>query len=184
MKKIGKRITLEEHKDAITIVIDQTIPRGQQLALEMWIGAWVGLGGLISYGAYTYDGNDRTAFLVCLAFWGFFLVRILKVAFWRRIGKEIIRITPTHLMIKNAFKTRGKDKFYDLPKVGKFDAPEQNIKSFMQQLDNSFWIIGGDTVHFTYDGREHVLGKQLPGPDAKQLSNFLNKSVERFSKKA
>lgn len=184
MKTIGKRITIEEHIDAITIVIDQTIPKGQQLALEMWIGAWVGLGGLIGYGAITFDGNDRTAFLVCLAFWSFFLVRILKVAFWRRIGKEIIRVTPSHLMIKNAFKKRGKDRFYSLPQVGKFDAPDQNIKSFMGQLDNSFWIIGGDTVHFSYNGRPHVLGKQLPPPDAKQLSNFLNKSVERFSKKA
>ena len=115
MKTIGKRITIEEHIDAITIVIDQTIPKGQQLALEMWIGAWVGLGGLIGYGAITFDGNDRTAFLVCLAFWSFFLVRILKVAFWRRIGKEIIRVTPSHLMIKNAFKKRGKDRFYSLP---------------------------------------------------------------------
>ena len=35
MKKIGQRITIEEHRDAITIVIDQTIPKGQQLALEM-----------------------------------------------------------------------------------------------------------------------------------------------------
>lgn len=184
MKKIGKRITIEEHSDAITIVIDQKIPKGQQLALEMWIGAWVGLGGLISYGAITFSGNDRTAFLVSLAFWGFFFVRIFKVAVWRRIGNEIIRITPTHLMIKNAFKKRGKDKFYKIKEVGKFEAEEENLRSFMQQLDQSFWIIGGDKIQFKYGGRDQVLGKQLSEPDSKQLANYLNKSVERFSKKA
>ena len=87
------------------------------------------------------------------------------------------------MLLKNAFKKRGKDRFYRLSDLDDFQAVERNIKSFLGSLDNSFWIIGGDTIHFKYKGKTHVLGKQLPEGDSKQLANLLNKSVQRFSKK-
>ena len=38
LKTIGKRISITEHGDATTIVIAQTIPPSQQIALEAWFG--------------------------------------------------------------------------------------------------------------------------------------------------
>jgi hypothetical protein len=179
-KTIGKRISIEEHSDAITIVIDQSIPFSQQLSLELWLGAWTGLGGLFGYGAWTYPGDERTFFLIGLIFWGFFMVRITKVALWRRMGREIIKISAGRLLIKNAFKTKGKDRYFALKKVGEFTAYDIPIKSFMQQLDQSFWIIGGDKIHFNFNGKSYVLGKQLKHSDALQLANVLNKSVSKY----
>ncbi|MAO46913.1 MAG: hypothetical protein CL823_07160 [Crocinitomicaceae bacterium] len=181
-KSIGKRITISEHADAITIVISQKISFAQQIALEMWFGAWIGLGGLIGYGVYNFV-DERYVYLICMTFWGFFFVRIGKVIAWRRIGNEVIRINKNEMLLKNAFKKRGKDRFYRLSELGNFQAVKKNIKSFMGSLDNSFWIIGGDTIHFKYKGKTHVLGKQLPESDSKQLATYLNKSVQRFSKK-
>ena len=180
IKTIGNRISIEEHKDAITIVITQTIPFSQQLSLELWIGAWTGLGCLFGYGAWTYPGDERTFFLIGLIFWGFFMVRITKVALWRRMGREIIKLSHGRLLIKNAFKTRGKDRYFALKKVGKFTAHDIPIKSFIQQLDQSFWIIGGDKLHFDFNGKPYVLGKQLKHSDALQLANVLNKGVAKF----
>ena len=182
-KSIGKRITIAEHKDATTVVIDASIPASSQIALEAWFGGWLGLGGLIGYGAYSSQGDERTMLLVCMAFWSFFFIRILKVILWRRMGREIIRVTPKEVLIKNAFKTRGKDRFYAIKNVGEFKAVERDIKSFLGSLDQSFWIMGGDNIHFNYLGKTHVLGKQLPHNDAMQLSNYLNKSVAKYSKK-
>jgi hypothetical protein len=182
-KSIGKRITIAEHSEATTVIIDAKISKTQQLSLEMWFGGWVGLGCLIAYGAYTFSGNESTVYLICLAFWGFFFVRIAKVIAWRRIGREIIRVSHKQLLIKNAFNKRGKDKFYSINELSEFKASKSNPTSFMQGLDNSFWIIGGDTIGFAFKGKKHVLGKQLKDSDALQLANYLNKSVARYSKK-
>ena len=182
-KTIGKRISIAEHSDATTIVIDAKIPPSQQIALEAWFGGWLVLGGLISYGAYSSQGDEMTVLLVCLVFWSYFFVRILKVILWRRIGKEIIRINEKNLLVKNAFKTRGKDRFYDLKLVGSMKAIIRKETSLLGSLDQSFWIFGGDNVHFNYLGKTHVLGKQLKESDALQLCNFLNKSKAKFSKK-
>ena len=183
LKTIGKRISIAEHGDATTIVIAQTIKPTQQIALEAWFGGWLGLGGLIGYGAYMSEGDERNMLVICLAFWSFFFVRILKVILWRRIGSEIIRISTKQILIKNAFKKMGKERFYSLSKVGKFKAVVRSGSSFFGTLDQSFWIHGGDNIHFNYNGKTHVLGKQLKESDALQLCNYLNKSVEKFAKK-
>lgn len=182
-KTIGKRISIAEHSDATTIVIDAKIPASQQIALETWFGGWIGLGGLIGYGAYSSTGDERNVLLVCMVFWSYFFVRILKVILWRRIGKEIVRVNSKNVLIKNAFKKRGKDRFYELKTLGEFKALKREKTSFLGSLDQSFWIFGGDNIHFNYLGKAHVLGKQLKESDALQLCNYLNKSVARYSKK-
>lgn len=183
IKTIGQRISIAEHSDAITIAISANIPPSQQIALEAWFGAWLGLGGLMTYGAYSSSGDERMYLLVSLAFWAFFFVRILKVILWRRMGSEIIRISTKEMMIKDAFKTKGKERFYFLESIGKLEAVERNETSFFGSLDQSFWILGGDNIHFNYKSKTHVLGKQLSKSDAMQLSNYLNKSIARYLKK-
>ena len=112
LKTIGKRISIAEHGDATTIVIAQTIPPSQQIALEAWFGGWLGLGGLIGYGAFASAGDERNMLVICLAFWTYFFVRILKVILWRRIGSEVIRISAKQILIKNAFKKKGKERYF------------------------------------------------------------------------
>ena len=180
IRSIGKRISIADHGDATTIVITSTITNAQRLSLEMWFGGWTGLGVLLMYGAYTFEGDENLFYLGCLVFWAFFWVRIAKVVAWRRIGKEIIRINKKGIIIKNAFGTRGRDRLFNLHEVSNVKFVEREESSFMQQLDNSFWIIGGDTVYFSYKGKTHVLGKQLLPQDAKQLSQILNKSITAY----
>jgi hypothetical protein len=179
-RSIGKRISIADHGDATTIVIDTTITDTQRMSLETWLGGWTGLGVLLMYGAATFEGDERLFYLGCLVFWTFFWVRIAKVVAWRRIGKEIIRIDKNRVIIKNAFGTRGRDQLYDLQKISDLTFYKREATSFMQQLDNSFWIIGGDTVYFSYNGKTQVLGKQLSSQDAKQLSQVLNKIIDGY----
>ena len=177
---IGKRISITDHGDATTIVIASTITNAQRLTLEMWFGGWTGLGLLFMYGAYTFEGDENLFYLGCLVFWAFFWVRIAKVVAWRRIGKEIIRINKKGMIIKNAFGTRGRDRLFNLHEVSNVKFVEREESSFMQQLDNSFWIIGGDTVYFSYKEKTHVLGKQLFPQDARQLTQVLIKAINAY----
>ena len=151
--------------------------------LGPWFGGWLGLGGLMVYGAYSSAGDERMYLIVSLAFWAFFFVRILKVILWRRIGSEIIKITSKEMMVKDAFKTRGKERFYYLERIGNIEVIERKEASFFSSLDQSFWILGGDNIHFNYKGKTNVLGKQLSQSDAMQLCNYLNKSIARYLKK-
>jgi hypothetical protein len=176
-RSIGKRIHIAEHGDMTTIIIESTITSAQRLSLEMWFGAWTGLGTLFAYGAFTFEGDERLFYLGSLVFWAFFWVRIAKVVAWRRIGKEVIKISNGGLMMKNAFNTRGREWTYSLNKVGVVKFHDRDATSFIQQLDNSFWILGGDTLYFLYEGRTKVLGKQLTSQDSKQLANVLNKAI-------
>ena len=67
-KSIGKRITIAEHKDATTVVIDASIPASSQIALEAWFGGWLGLGGLIGYELILHK---ETSVLCCWFAWLF-----------------------------------------------------------------------------------------------------------------
>ena len=78
---------------------------------------------------------------------------------------------------------KGKERYFSLTGVGEFSAVERSETSFLGNLDQSFWILGGDNIHFNYNGKTHVLGKQLSINDAMQLCNYMNRSVEKFLKK-
>jgi len=176
-KSIGKRISIADHGSATTIVIASTITNAQRLTLEMWFGAWTGLGTLFTYGAFTAEGDERIFYIGGMVFWAFFWVRIAKVVAWRRIGKEIISISKDGMMVKNAFNKRGKEWVYKLSKIGTVNYHASDETSFIKQLDNSYWILGGDTLYFLYEGKTKVLGKQLNTQDSKQLANVINKTI-------
>ena len=79
VQSIGDRITYAWHEGALTIIIDQAIPRSQRLMLEGWFLAWLGVGGATAMEMAGATGSDRTFFLVFMTFWVFFAFRVLKV---------------------------------------------------------------------------------------------------------
>ncbi len=182
-KSIGKRISISEHQDSTTVVIESTITKIQQISLEMWLGGWTGLGCLLGYGAITFSGDERLVYLGSLIFWTFFWIRISKVVAWRRTGKEVIVIKRTSAMMKNAFGKKGRERFFEISKMSPVIFQENDAASFLQELDKSYWILGGDTLHFTYEGKTHVFGKQLDNKDSIQLANVVNKSLKKFADK-
>ena len=184
IKSIGKRISIAEHKDATTVVVESTITKAQQISLEMWLGGWTGLGCLLGYGAFTFTEDERLFYIGSLIFWGFFWIRIAKVVAWRRIGKEVIVISRGRVMMKNAFGKKGRERVFVISKMGEVKFEKRETFSFLQQLDNSYWILGGDTLHFSYDAKTHVFGKQLENHDSSQLANVVNKAMKKYEDKA
>ena len=71
VQSIGDRITYAWHEDALTIIIDQAIPRTQQMMLEGWFLAWLGVGAATAMEMAGATGSDRTFFLIFMAFWAF-----------------------------------------------------------------------------------------------------------------
>ena len=145
--------------------------------LEVWFIAWCGVGAATGLELAGASGGDRTFLIIFLSFWAFFFFRVLKVVLWRRIGREMIRVTAEGMSVKNGFKDFGKARFFIKENIKKMEVIRRDPTHFIQNLDQSFWIMGGDSIQFTYMRGRFVLGKQLQEKDAAQLAKLIDKAL-------
>ena len=75
IQTIGERITFAWHDDALTVVINQKIPRSQQMALEAWMIAWIAVGVVFFWSLMHATGEERMFYSISSAFWTFFAFR-------------------------------------------------------------------------------------------------------------
>lgn len=181
IESIGERITFAWHDDALTVVINQKIPRNQQMALEAWMVAWIAIGVVFCWSLVHSVGEERMFYSISTAFWTFFAFRVGKVILWRRKGNESIRIQKEGMSVKNAFGTLGKAQTFRLSHIQKMEIRRREPTAFLANLDQSFWIMGGESIHFTHDKKSFVLGKQLSEKDAQALAKLLDKGIRKFS---
>jgi len=182
-KFIGKRIRVMREKDAINIEINQKIERWQEAMLFFWITSWTFCGGAFLY--YAFNANSQSEqifFIICSSLWLFFFIRITKVFLWRLIGKEMIRINKEGVSIRNAFGSWGKKELFVHQNIFKPGLIKRDPTSFLAFLDDSFWIIGGERVGFSYSGRRIQLGKQLTLHDAELLLRVMESAMREYKK--
>lgn len=180
-KFIGKRISVLRSKDQLVIEITQQIERWQEAMLIAWIAAWTFCGAaFISYAFIAVDSSQRIFFMICTAVWFYFFVRITKVFFWRKKGKEIITISKGKMSLKNAIGKRGKIEVFSFQNIFKLGVVKKDSTSFLSFLDDSFWIIGGDRVGFSYSGQQIRLGKQLSLKDAELLVRVIESGMREI----
>jgi hypothetical protein len=167
-KFIGKRILVKRAKDSITIEINQKIQRWQEAMLFFWITAWTFCGGAFLYYAFNAaNQSEQIFFIICSSLWLFFFIRITKVFLWRLIGKEIIRMDRETFNYQTIFK---------------LGLIKRDPASFLAFLDDSFWIIGGERIGFSYSGRKIQLGKQLDARDAELLLRMMESAIREYKK--
>jgi len=182
-KFIGKRIRVMREKDAINIEINQKIERWQEAMLLFWLMAWTYCGGVFLY--YAFNANSQSEqifFIISSSLWLFFFIRITKVFLWRIIGKEMIRISKEGVSVRNVFGSRGKKEIFQLQNIFKPGLIKRESTSFLAFLDDSFWIIGGERVGFSYSGRRIQLGKQLSLHDAELLLRVMESAIREYKK--
>jgi hypothetical protein len=182
-KFIGKRIRVLREKDAIQIEINQKIERWQEAMLFIWITAWTFCGGVFLYYAFNASSqSEQIFFIISSSLWLFFFIRITKVFLWRLIGQEIIRISREGVSIRNAFGSWGKKELFQHHNIFKPGLIKRDPASFLAFLDDSFWIIGGERVGFSYSGRRVQLGKQLTVHDAELLLRVMESAIREYKK--
>ena len=182
-KFIGKRIRVLREKEAIQIEINQKIERWQEAMLFIWITAWTFCGGVFLYYAFNASSqSEQIFFIISSSLWLFFFIRITKVFLWRLIGLEIIRISKEGVSIRNAFGSWGKQELFQHHNIFKPGLIKRDPTSFLAFLDDSFWIIGGERVGFSYSGRRVQLGKQLTVHDAELLLRVMESAMREYKK--
>lgn len=166
------------------IEITQQIERWQEALLMAWVLSWTFCGMVFIY--YTFSAEDfmqRMVMAVITVLWFYFFVRTAKVFFWRKFGKEIITISRGNLALQNAYGKRGRVEDFSFHNIFKLGLVKHKDDSFFSFMDNSFWIIGGDRVGFSYSGSKVRLGKQLSTKDAELLVRVIESGMREFKMK-
>ncbi len=184
-KSIGPRITYAEHGDAFTVIISQSIPRTSFGLLVAWWFAWwlIGAVFLVEW-ARTEVADERMFFAISLAFWAYFAFRVGKVIAWRKWGREMIRITATTLSVKNAFGSYGRALEVPLASVDRMEVVKRDPAKFLHSLDQSFWIMGGESLVVRSKVKRLRLGKQLSMKEAGALAKVMDGAIRRAHKAA
>ncbi len=183
-KYISERVSYVRKPDELTVVISQEIPKKKEALLFAWLMMWLVLGGFYMYYWFMSkpQSDQKIYFMVVLSFWAFFLFRMGKVFFWRRKGRELIRIKEETMTIKNAFGKYGKARLYQIDNIKRFGTIPYDFTKFGQFLDRSFWEMGGETIGFEHFNKGVSFGKQLSDKESNQLAKIIQKAMKEIPK--
>lgn len=183
--RIGPRIQVSQHAQRWIATVGSDIPSWQRQALEGWFGAWLALGAMFGYGAYSSAGSERSFYLICLGFWAFFAVRAFRAVRWRRSGMEVVQLSPEGLEVRMDHGQRpGKPTAIPLAQVTRAEVAAPNPRSFLESMDQQFWVVGGDRLSVGKGRRPVVFGKQLSHSEAAQLAESFNAALKKLQRNA
>ena len=183
--RIGSRIVMTSQGDRWMATVAATIPSWQRQSLELWFGAWMALGAMLVYGMVTYPGSERTFYGICLGFWSFFAVRAWRAVRWRRSGLEVVQLSRDGLELRlDHGSQKGRPASFPLSDISRATVPPSNPRSFLESMEQQFWVVGGDRIHVQIQGKTHVFGKQLDPREAEQLANAFNARLKKLKGKS
>lgn len=98
---------------------------------------------------------------------------------WRISGREKIKIRNNKLVYKRDVSGRGKVKTYETDFIKDLRLIEPKENSFIENLNNSYWVIAGEKLAFDYYGGEIKLGLQLEETAAKALLKIMKNGLRK-----
>lgn len=180
MDFISERVSIERRPDGLSIVIGARLPRAKEALLVAWFIAWTLCGAYFIWSLFQDPGKDlRNGLVVMTAFWVWFEWRIGRVMLWRLKGYEIWRLKEGVLTIKDSIIGYGKASDYFVKNIERFGTLQVEPTSWKWQLNDSFWVMGGERLGFEYIGRKVVMGKGLTEKEAVQAAQVLTAALKR-----
>lgn len=182
MRMISQRISLDEAKN-FSIVILGKIERWKESLLLYWLLAWTFCGSVF---IYQFFGNTpfhhSIPMLILIAFFLYFELRILKVFLYRRKGYEHLVFSENELIIHNKIFPKGSKTAYDINMIESFNPIAYSKKNFFSFMEDSFWVIGGQRIYFTYGNKKVIFGMQLSELEIKKLLSLLNGQLKQLKR--
>ncbi|MCB0760167.1 MAG: hypothetical protein KDC12_01500 [Flavobacteriales bacterium] len=185
-RDISQRISYTIDGDRVKILITQQIAPWKLALLGFWLLAWFICGGIVVNEALNPEIVDINKYILWgfMVFWLFFAIRIGRVFLWRWIGQEVIEIVPGKLSIRNQIGKLGKPQEFQIQHIKKFAPEKYDSTNFMSYMDNSFWIMAGDRLGFSYMGKAYAFAKQIDDKEIRNLMMFMDKQIRSASKSA
>ncbi len=182
MQLIGTRTSIVKDSDVFSVVIMPTDKKWKTDLLFLWLFAWT-VCGVIVLANYFMLSNEKSkiVLIIYLGFWAYFEYKIGKAFWFRRFGKEKLWLKGSSLFYRREINKRGKiHEYMDL--LNEIKVLEPNRGNFFVQMQESFWVIGGERLSFNYGGKEVLWGIQLIDEDAQTLCREVKAAVKRWEK--
>lgn len=178
MKVIGDRISILIKDGVFSLVILPTTDRKKLGLLLLWLFAWTVCGVIvfINYFKLT-DQNTKLFVIVYLSFWLYYEVKISRAFIWKSQGKEKLWIKNNILHYQREVRGKGKIKEYNLDLINDLDLIDVDEKSIGFSFSQSFWIKGGERLHFTAQGKSIAFAMQVTDDEAKQILKEMEKFI-------
>lgn len=184
MEIVSERVSLERGADRTTVVISARLSKGRETLLVSWFVAWLCCGIYVMYARTQLPVGDPTRqyLLAFLAFWAYFAIKVGRAVLWRLKGFELWRVKDGVLTIKDSIFGYGKANDYFVQNITKLGLLNIDRTSWKWQLNESFWVIGGERLGFEHLGRKVAFGKGLSDEEAKRLLPILKHELAKARK--
>ena len=170
LELIGKRVSYLKTGDTTSFVIIPTDANWKIYLLFAWLLLWTISGIIVAANYFIVTNiNIKLVLIMWLGFWAYFEFKIGKAFIFRRFGKEKIWVKGGNLFYWRDIAGRGKKLEFDKELIKDLDLVQKNKKDFFAGMNESFWVIGGESIIFNYGAKPYRLGIQLPEEDAREL---------------
>ncbi|MDA0945643.1 MAG: hypothetical protein O2791_01230 [Bacteroidetes bacterium] len=184
-QRIGTRIHISQSKGRWMATISSDIPTWQRQSLELWSGAWLGLGILLAYGVWSHSESEAQFYAICLAFWSYFALKAWRAVRWRRGGMEVIQLGEEGLQIRMDHGAKqGNAPWLPWEVLQSAEVIPINPKSLLQSGEQQFWVVGGERLQISVGSKIHRWGKQLSNRDAEALCKSYNAALKQLRPQA
>lgn len=185
MEFLSDRVSLHRKDGVTSVVISPRLSRGREALLLAWVLAWTVCGSYVIYELFRMPrGQERSFTLGFLAFWTYFEIRMVRVLLWRTKGFEKWRLKDGTLTIKDEILGFGRANDYFMENIRKLGLIDLDRTSWKWQMNESFWVMGGERLGFEHMGRKVVFGKGLTDVEAARVVKVLQDSLKHARKQA
>ena len=183
MEFVSDRVSVDRSKGRLSIVISARLSRGKETLLLTWFLAWLACGGYVILEITRLPaGNERQFLIAFLAFWLYFVLRIGRVVAWRLKGFESLRVKDGVLTIKNSIFGFGRAHDHFTDNITGLRLLDLDPRSWKFQLNESFWVMGGERLRFEHVGKQVIFAKGLDPQEAARVLAILKAELAKARK--
>ncbi len=185
MDLISERVSVEHKADGLSVVITARLTRPKEALLVAWFIAWTLCGAYFAYELAQPQAKREThqGLLLMLAFWAWFELRIGRVVLWRLKGFELWRLKEGTLTVKDSIFGYGRAHDYFVDNIQRFGPIQVDETSWKWQLNESFWVMGGERLGFEHAGKKVAIGKGLTKEEAARVAQVMERALKAARKK-
>lgn len=169
MELLGKRISVVKEGDVASFVILPSDSKVKVYMLFAWLFLWTASGVVVAANYSSMNANMKLVIIMWLAFWAYFEFKIGRAFLFRKFGKEKLWVKGGRLHYWRDIAGRGKKLEFDKELIKDIEVIEKDKKDFFASMNESFWVVGGESIIFSYGSKTYRFGIQLPEQEAREL---------------
>lgn len=178
IKPANPKAIIQETPNGLQIVIPSRKNMFIIIFLSIWLAGWF-CGGLSAFAAILNDkslSGENLFMIGWLIIWMVIGTSALYIWLWNLLGKEVVVINNSGLVIKHEIFGYGRKKEYESMYIKNIRVSPQPFNLFNFSSGLQAWGIGGGFIAFDYGAKTYRFGASIDEAEAYQI-------VERIKKR-